>query len=198
MGNHNIMNTVHDEGRGWGDQQRNKEFQSDIYIIIIIIFWYLRTPRKGCDFRQCHMLTWHWLDPVWLIMPHSACWSHSVRITTGYCTLSPWIQPAAFCKIHRCHTLTVGHHINSVCQTVWYHGHKLARNRPWGNRAGWEKASAERETVERRRESLTESVFTGVQASPPNKNSFHVSSLPTCPYTNVYGGRLTHLMMSFP
>lgn len=35
-------------------------------------------------------------------------------------------------------------------------------------------------------------------ASPPDMNSFHVSSLPTCPNANVYGGRLSHLMMSFP
>ena len=49
--------------------------------------------------------------------------------------------------------------------------------------------SAESETVRRKTESLRESVFTGVQASPPNRNSFHVSSpLPACPYTNVYGG----------
>lgn len=54
-----------------------------------------------------------------------------------------------------------------------------------------------RQSRERQR-SLRESVFTGVQASPPNRNSFHVSSLPTCPYANVYGGRLTHLLMSFP
>ena len=42
-------------------------------------------------------------------------------------------------------------------------------------------------------------MFTGVQASPPSRNSFHVSSsLPACPCTNVYGGRLNHLLMSFP
>lgn len=29
-------------------------------------------------------------------------------------------------------------------------------------------------------------------------NSFHVSSLPTCPYANVYRGRLNHLLMSYP
>lgn len=53
--------------------------------------------------------------------------------------------------------------------------------------------------VRQSRESLRESVFTGVQASPPNRNSFHVSSsLPACPYTNVHGGRLNHLLMSFP
>lgn len=41
-------------------------------------------------------------------------------------------------------------------------------------------------------------MFTGEQASPPNRNSFHVSSLPTCPNANVYRGRLNHLLMSFP
>lgn len=57
----------------------------------------------------------------------------------------------------------------------------------------------ESETVKRKTEkSLKDSVFTGVRASPPNMNSFHVSSLPTCPYANVYGGRLNHLLMSFP
>lgn len=145
-----------------------------------------------------------WQAPIRLCMTdhalfsilESQCENHNWLY--NYCMLSLCIQPAAFCKIYCCHTLTAGHHINSVRQTVWYHSHKLAQNRLWGNRRGWEKASVERETVERRRESLKESVFTGVQASPPNKNSFHVSSLPTCPYTNVYGGRLTHLMMSFP
>lgn len=43
-----------------------------------------------------------------------------------------------------------------------------------------------------------ESVFTDVQASTPNTNSFRVSSLPTCPYAYVCGGRLNHLLMSFP
>lgn len=56
----------------------------------------------------------------------------------------------------------------------------------------------ETETAKRKTESLRESVFTVVQASPPKRNSFHVSSLPACPYASVYRGRLNHLLMSFP
>lgn len=56
---------------------------------------------------------------------------------------------------------------------------------------------AESETVKRK--SLRESVFTGVLASPPNRNSFHApSSLPVYPHTNVRRERLNHLLMSFP
>lgn len=47
-------------------------------------------------------------------------------------------------------------------------------------------------------ENLKGPVFTPQASFPPDMNSFHVSSLPTCPYANVYGGRLSHLMMSFP
>lgn len=50
----------------------------------------------------------------------------------------------------------------------------------------------------REAENLKEPMFTPNAAFPPNMNSFHVSSLPTCPFANVYGGRLSHLLMSFP
>lgn len=47
-------------------------------------------------------------------------------------------------------------------------------------------------------ENFKASVFTDKRAFPPDVNSFHVPSLPTRTYTNVYGGRLSHLIMSFP
>lgn len=130
-------------------------------------------------------------DSVWLLLPGAAFWSNCMRIRTGCSATmpSPCTQSTAFCK-SSVTLLTAGHHIYSVRQTVWYHGHKLAQivyeaiaegGRKWVLR------------VRQSGESLRESVFTGVLASPPNRNSFHVSSsLPACPYTtSMEGGWIT-------
>lgn len=153
--------------------------------------------KKWVYLPKIYWLTLYQSDSVWLLLPGAAFWSNCMRIRTGCSATmpSPCAQSTAFCK-SSVTLLTAGHHIYSVRQTVWYHGHKLAQivyeaiaegGRKWVLR------------VRQSGESLRESVFTGVLASPPNRNSFHVSSsLPACPYTNVHGARLNHLLMSFP
>lgn len=87
----------------------------------------------------------------------------------------------------------VNHGIRGVCQTVWYHGHKLAGNRAWGKRGEGRGPPRVRQWKFKKSQCLQTHK---PPPPPPNTNSFRVSSRPACPY--VYGEGLNHLLMSFP